>query len=201
MNAKASSQKLKIASVELRRVEQALKSGVPLRRIIPLQPRKVIKKAFWGIIVVLFCWAAASLALWHFWLSSAPIEQTRTVWTAWALILLVLLLWRTAYHILYFVSYFYDVEENNILIRKGIIAKKEITLPFSKITDVYIDQDLLDVVFRLYDLHISSPTEQSGRFAHIDGIDRRGAVQLRALILDRINSEEGEGSNKGSGSK
>jgi hypothetical protein len=44
-------------------------------------------------------------------------------------------------------------------------------------------------------LHISSPTEQSGRFAHVDGIDKRGAVQLRALILERINSDENDGKN------
>ena len=186
---------MKIASVELRRIDQALKTGLPLRRIIPLQPRKVIKKAFWGIIVVITGWSVASFVLWHLWLSTAPIEHTRTVWTAWALALLMLLLWRTAYHILYFVSYFYDVDAKNMLIRKGVIAKKEITLPFSKITDVYIDQDILDVVFGLYDLHISSPTEQSGRFAHVDGIDKRGAVQLRALILERINSDENVGKN------
>ena len=181
--------RLKVAHVELRRVEQALKSGMPLRRIIPLQPRKVIKKSFWGLLVVLFAWTIASFAMWHFWLSTESIEKMRTVWTNWALVLLVLILWRTGYHILYFFSYSYDVDEKNIHIKKGVVAKKEITLPFAKITDVYIDQDILDVIFGLYDVHFSSPTEQSGRFAHIDGIDRRGAVQLRALVLDRINTE------------
>lgn len=189
MTTNAAPRRVKVAHVELRRVEQALKSGMPLRRIIPLQPRKVIKKAFWGLLVVLFAWAIISFGLWHFWLSTAPIEKTRAVWTSWALVLLVLVLWRTGYHILYFFSYFYDVDDKNMHIRKGVVAKKEITLPFSRITDVYIDQDMLDVIFGLYDVHMSSPTEQSGRFAHIDGIDKRGAVQLRALLLDRINTD------------
>lgn len=194
MTANSAAKKLKIANVELRRIDQALKTGLPLRRIIPIQPRKVIKKAFRGLIVVAIGWAATSFALWHWWLSSAPIEHTRTVWTAWALVLLMLVLWRTSYHILYFFSYFYDVDDRNIIIRKGVMAKKEITLPFSKVTDVYIDQDIPDVFFGLYDVHISSPTEQSGRIAHIDGVDKRGAVRLRALILDRINSEDEDSS-------
>ena len=185
----AAPRKLKVAHLELKRVEQALKSGMPLRRIVSLQPRKVLKKAFWGLIIVLFFWTALSFAMWHLWLFDAEIEKTRTVWTAWAFILVMLVLWRTGYHILYFFSYFYDVDDKNIYIRKGIFAKKEITLPFSRITDVYIDQDVMDVLFGLYDVHMSSPTEQSGRFAHIDGVDKRGAVQLRSLLLERINRE------------
>lgn len=182
--------KLKVANVERKRLELALKSGLPLRRIVPLQPLKILKKSFWGVAVVLSIWIVASFVMWEFWLSSAQPAIVSKVWTAWAIILLVLLLWRTGYHILYYLSYFYDVDDKNVQIRKGVFAKKEITLPFSKITDVYVDQDVLDVLFGLYDLHISSPTEASGRFAHIDGIDKRGAVQLRALLLDRINKDE-----------
>jgi uncharacterized membrane protein YdbT with pleckstrin-like domain len=180
----------KISHVDTRRIEQALSSGSTLRQIIPLQTRKIVKKTFWGLCVVVIGWCLASLLLWKFWLENLPIEQTRVVWTSWALFLVVLILWRTAYQILYFITYKYSVDQSNLSITKGVLAKREITLPFSKITDVYIDQDLLDVVFGLYDLHISSPTEQSGRVAHIDGIDRRGAVQLRTLILEKINAND-----------
>ena len=189
MQTAATRRQSKITHVELRRVEQALKSGVPLRRIIPLQPRKVIKKSFWGLLLVVAAWSAATLLMWKFWLNEAALETTRNVWTIWVLVLVFLVLWRTGYHIVYFFSYFYDVDEKNLIIRKGILAKKEVTVPFSKITDVNVDQDILDAMFGLYDLHVSSPTAATGRFAHIDGIDRRGAVQLRALLLDRINTE------------
>ncbi len=190
MNQRSRLRSSKITHVDSRRIEQALASGSTLRQIIPLQPRKIIKKAFWGLLLVVAGWVAASFFLWRFWLVDLNLEQTRTVWTAWSLLLLMLILWRTAYQIMYFFTYHYSIDNRNFTIRKGILAKHEINLPLSKVTDVYIDQDLLDVVFGLYDLHISSPTEQSGRVAHIDGIDKRGAVQLRNLLLERINAAD-----------
>ena len=50
-----------------------------------------------------------------------------------------------------------------------------------------MDQDLFDVLFGLYDVHISTPTEQSGLFAHIDGVDKEGSQELRQFILHRMN--------------
>lgn len=190
MNNPSRLKRSKVTHVDSKRIEQALASGRALHQIIPLQRRKVIKKAFWGLLVVFIVWAVASFCLWEFWLSGMAVEKMRTVWTAWFAILVMLVLWRTAYQIMYFSTYFYNMDDRNMTIRKGVLAKHEITLPLSKVTDVYIDQDLLDVFFGLYDLHISSPTEQSGRVAHIDGVDKRGAVQLRNLILDRINSAD-----------
>ena len=81
------------------------------------------------------------------------------------------------------------MDDNNIIIRIGVFAKKEITLPFEKITDVYVDQDLLDVIFGLYDVHISTPTFQSSQYAHIDGVDKEGSQKLRKMILEKINKE------------
>lgn len=190
MNQRQRLKSSKITHVDTRRIEQALDAGMNLRQIIPLQPRKIIKKTFWGLIVVVTGWVCCSVLLWQFVLPSLNAEETRTVWTSWALVLLMLVLWRSGYQMLYFLTYHYTVDSKNISIRKGVLAKKEITLPFSKVTDVYIDQDLLDVVFGLYDLHISTPTEQSGKVAHIDGIDKRGAVQLRNLLLEKINSAD-----------
>jgi hypothetical protein len=46
------------------------------------------------------------------------------------------------------------------------------------------------VVFGLYDVHMSTPTESSGQFAHIDGVDKAGSQQLRALLLERIHAAE-----------
>jgi membrane protein YdbS with pleckstrin-like domain len=91
------------------------------------------------------------------------------------------------YQYLYWRTYSYDMDHENIYIRKGVAAKRQTILPFSRITDVYLDQDLLDVVLGLYDLHISTPTVESGKFAHIDGLSWYGAARLRRLLLSKIN--------------
>lgn len=166
--------------------------SAPLRKLYPLQARKIIKKCLRGIILVCVMWSIGSFFILQavqkksqlpdagFWSSG------KALWMAWVGLLILLLLWRTGYQIIYFLTYHYDFDKDNFLIRKGVIAQREVNLPFSKITDVYVDQDMLDFVFGLYDVHISTPTVESGQFAHIDGVNKEGATALKELILERI---------------
>lgn len=168
----------------------------PLRVTVPIQRRKIFKSSLRGITAVLLVWSILTAAA----LTYARINgETRSIVEfiltsrlvgAWIALLIVGIGWKLSQPFLYYVSYFYDIDGPNFVIKKGIVAKREVTLPFSRITDVYLDQDVLDVFFGLYDLHISTPTAESGRFAHIDGLDRRGATQLRELILARIQQDD-----------
>src|SRR4029077_2137664 len=62
----------------------------------------------------------------------------------------------------YIKQYYYNVTDKLLIIRKGVFAQQEITVPFERIQDVYVDQDLFDVLFGLYDVHISTATATSG---------------------------------------
>ena len=169
-----------------------IKSGLSLRQTIPLQKRKILKANIRGILSVLAVWTLLTAVV--IWMISAGILKgpenaydLASIWARWIALLGVAIVWKLAYPILYFFTYTYDIEGDNLTISKGVFAKHEITLPFSRITDVYIDRDVLDVVFGLCDLHISTPTAESGRAAHIDGLNTKGAAKLRALILFKIN--------------
>jgi uncharacterized membrane protein YdbT with pleckstrin-like domain len=167
-----------------------------LRVSIPLRKRKILKKLLSSTAGSILPWAVALLLALAFFridatkLPPALATHRQELWTVWLMLATVVLLWGPVYQLLYFIRYFYDIQGNNIVIRKGILAQREITLPFSRITDVYVDQDLLDVLFGLYDVHISTPTQQSGLFAHIDGVNRAGSVRLRQMILDAIGKTE-----------
>ncbi len=91
------------------------------------------------------------------------------------------------YHTMFYRTYFFDIREKSLVVRRGVLCKHELTLPLSRITDVYLDQDFWGRVLNVCDLHVSSPTSTSGRFAHIPGIDRKGAVSLRTVLLGFIN--------------
>lgn len=165
-----------------------------LRSEIPLQKRKILKKTFTSVVKVLIFCALVTAFLYH-WLSedfgkppTAVAENKALISVIWGLIVFGLILSRTLYQILYFITYHYDMDEKNVVIRKGVLTKREITLPFSKITDVYVDQDVADVALGLYDVHISTPTAESGRFAHVDGLNKAGSSKLRKLILDKVNT-------------
>ncbi len=78
-----------------------------------------------------------------------------------------------------------------MVIRKGVITSRETTLPYTKIQDVYMDQDLLDRIFGLWDVHVSTPTVTSGVEAHLDGVNRKNAVALRDAILKQMHGKKG----------
>lgn len=171
-----------------------------LRKVLPLERRKVLKKSIAPSTLRLLFAVPAFLVV--FWVVDIVAQGTGPSAIAMQhkqgqiLIALMFLLggWAFApliYEILYYINYYYDIDDKNLIIRKGVIVKREAVLPFSKITDVYVDQDGLDVVFAIYDVHISTPTVVSGEFAHIDGVGRKNAMLLRDMILERINSEDG----------
>lgn len=173
----------------------------PLREDIPLRYRKIIKKSVGQFVRILVLATIATVAFFFIYDTIAAgkshaaqvlLEREDSVLAFWMLCMGLWVLWAPFYQYLYFLSYYYDMDDKNVVIRKGVLVKKEIILPFSKITDVYVDQDAADVVLALYDVHISTPTVSSGEFAHIDGVDRKGASKLRQLILDRINKEQAQ---------
>lgn len=181
-----------------------------LRTVLPLEKRKVLKKSIAPLTLRLLVAVPAFLVV--FWVVDIVAQgnsaQALAMHQKEGQILFALLLllggWAFSpliYEILYFANYHYDIDDKNLIIRKGVVVKREAVLPFSKITDVYVDQDGLDVAFAIYDVHISTPTAVSGEFAHIDGVGRKNAMILRDMILERINSEDGSGSERPSQEK
>jgi len=92
----------------------------------------------------------------------------------------------------YFAVYFYDLTADYIVIRKGPITPREITIPYERIQDVYMDQDILDRIMGLYDVHLSSATASSGMAAHIDGLEKTAADGLRAQLLETVSRKIGK---------
>lgn len=166
-----------------------------LRKRIPLQTRKILKKGFGSFIRIFFVGGLLSLGVLagldpnEGFLPQRMIDHRDELYFIWFSLLAVMMFWKLVYEYIYFVTYYYDLDESNVVIRKGIISTKEVTLPFARITDVYVDQDLIDVCLGLYDVHISTPTQESGTFAHIDGVNKAGAKELRQIILEHINKK------------
>lgn len=112
-------------------------------------------------------------------------STTLTILVAGFIVSIVLLVF---YEALSFLTYDYLMDSRNVIIKKGVFAKRRMIIPFSKITDVSIQQNLLDMLFGLYDVHISTPTQDSWLYSHICGLDERGALALTRLILEKTNN-------------
>ncbi len=152
----------------------------------PLEKAKKIKRWLeaiirWIILVILlavfqaFVLTTLALPVWSF-----------------AVLLLVLAVWQWVYETKYFDAYYYDVGKDFLAIRKGWITPREIQMPYEKMQDVYMDQDILDRVFGLWDVHVSTATVMSGMEAHMDGVNRPNAEKIRELLLQKILSKRGK---------
>jgi len=94
------------------------------------------------------------------------------------------------YELFYLKYYFYDIVGSTLIIRKGVFSRNEITVAFNRLQDVYVDQDILDRLFGLYDIHVSSATITSGTLSHIDGLPKDHAKVIKELILKKIGKDD-----------
>lgn len=86
----------------------------------------------------------------------------------------------------YIDRYYYSGGEDFLTIKKGVFAPTEIHVQYQKIQDVYVDQDVLDRIMGLYDVHIASATVTSSIEAHIDGVQFDVAEGIKNFLLDKI---------------
>lgn len=148
------------------------------REQFPLSTKKVLKKTILSTVIwSLLLFTMAGVAL----LSNPLITIGILIFLVFIIIAVYF------YQMWYYAVYFYDLTSDYIIIKKGPITPREITIPYERVQDVYVDQDLLDRLFGLYDVHLSSATISSGMEAHIDGVEKPAADGLRAMLLQTVS--------------
>ena len=158
------------------------------REQFPLSTKKVLKKTITGTLV----WMILLLIIWGGLVAVSSSGTDTGGWLGIATLgifglMFFILLVVYLYQRWYYAVYFYDLTSDYIVIKKGPITPREITIPYERVQDVYVDQDLLDRIFGLYDVHLSSATISSGMEAHIDGVEKPAADGLRATLLQTVN--------------
>ena len=151
----------------------------------PLEKRKIIKKTvkviFYAYILFFIFRLFANIFLRN--LYQTPLMILDIFFALLPIIILV-------YEIEYYKKYFYDIREDFLVIKKGVITPTETILPYDKFQDVYVDQDVFDRLFKLYDVHVSTATFMSGIQAHIDGVNKENGQLFREMILKNIKSRQ-----------
>lgn len=169
------------------------------REQFPLSAKKILKKTLtssigWIIFFVFILLMSMAFVL-PFTIplsksTSSNIYSYYIMFIFVALGLLGLLIFLTyLYQKWYFDVYFYDLTADYIIIKKGPITPREITIPYERVQDVYVDQDIFDRMFGLFDVHLSSATISSGMEAHIDGVEKQAAEGLRGLLLKTVSEK------------
>ncbi len=162
--------------------------------ILRLSRWKIIKKSLAANVVILILlillWAAYPLSPATYSQAISPFLTTDTTIVMLMLSALVLIVLgiNLLYQYLYFKTYYYNLKSDIIVIRKGVFRPNEIAIPYNRIQDVFVDRDLFDLIFGLYDVHISSATVISGLEAHIDGVANANALKIKDMILDNMKA-------------
>lgn len=174
-----------------------VKYMVSLREKYPLEKIKPLKKTisslllYFFVIVFISIFSIVYLAKYN---EAATGTLSLSSWI-WSLLWIPIALFIVAtclkyiYEIYYLKNYFYDLVGKNLIIRKGVFSRNEITLPMNRLQDVYVDQDILDRIFRLYDVHVSSATMISAYLSHIDGLNKPSSEAIKSLILSGIHKK------------
>ena len=136
------------------------------REQFPLSSKKILKKT----VLSMIGWFIFSVIAFPFINYYLPLTQFLTISSFGFIAGFILLTIITyIYQIQYYQTYFYDLTADLVTIRKGVFTSREITLPYNRIQDVYVDQDIFDRLFGLYDVHLSTATISSCIEAHVDG--------------------------------
>lgn len=119
------------------------------------------------------------------------INNVLAVIVVFVILNILLTIFNIFYQRWYYETYFYDLTDDHIIIRKGVWMPNEITIPYERVQDIYVDQDFLDRIFGLYDVHLSSATFSSGMSAHIDGLEKIAADGLKQELLTKVRERIG----------
>ena len=167
-----------------------------LQQQFPLSPRKYWKKMIqsvlgWYILALIgFVICIVIMFITSSTINSLGREILWGIILVGLVFLFIITLLYSLYIKAYIRRYYYAGEDHFITIKKGVFTPAEIHVQWQKIQDVYVDQDLLDRMMGLYDVHIASATAASGIEAHIDGVGQAAAEGLKKFLLDKVSAEK-----------
>ncbi|MCX6736591.1 MAG: PH domain-containing protein [Candidatus Parcubacteria bacterium] len=90
------------------------------------------------------------------------------------------------YQYFYYKLYYYKFEEEQAEIKKGVISQAKGVVRYERLQNIYVDQDFLDRLFGLYDVHFETAGELSNIYSHVDGLNKSNADKLLAFLTTKL---------------
>ncbi len=160
---------------------------------LPLDRKKIIKKTLekfpiflmsliFGGTMIVFGFLLPELKLW--WLT--------TIGIILSIISIISIYIVYIYQVFYYKLYFYNFEDDVAQIKKGVISRSTGFVRYERIQNIYIDQDIWDRIFGLFDIHYETAGETSGIYSHVDGLNKENAEKL----VEFLNSKLYEGNKR-----
>jgi putative membrane protein len=153
---------------------------------LPLSYLKVVKKTLaqvWPMLIwILIIGVAVVLPI----LASAEIPDFSFSMLTLLFFMVVIFAVIFGYQHLYYKTYKYIFNEEDAEIGKGVITRATGHVVYGKLQNIYIDQDLLDRIMGLYDVHYETAGERSTFYSHVDGLNKENADKLVTFLKGRV---------------
>jgi putative membrane protein len=149
----------------------------------------LIFAVFWPLIVLFISAISGSLSLsYSFTVSNSPFFAFFIILI---LYLLVLRLWAR----LTYKNYFYELTNKSFRKEKGVIAKKYVDIPYSRIQNIDIHRSLLARILGLSDIYIQTAGISGQIVAEgtLPALDPEEALRLRDELISRIDNKKDQG--------
>ena len=83
----------------------------------------------------------------------------------------------------------YETDGFRLVIRRGVLFRKAVSLPLLPITEIYIERDFLDLLFALYDLNVATPVTGAKAYGLFQGLNRKNAQGLQHFLSKQLNRQ------------
>lgn len=93
------------------------------------------------------------------------------------------------YEYLYYKSYYYSFKNEGGEIKKGVFSKSTGHVRYERLQNIYVDQDFLDRIFGLYDVHYETAGETSGFYSHVDGLNKENSEKLISFLNKKTTQD------------
>ncbi len=98
---------------------------------------------------------------------------------------IILIILRLLYLILFFSTITYAIKGDELYIVRGILFKKPVGVPITKINAIHIQRSVPEILFRLATLVIVVPGDIPTSLLSISGFSRANAEKLKAFIFTK----------------
>ncbi len=161
-------------------VYRNLREAFPLEKAVPL--KRTTKFAVYAFLLVI-----AAMVFAPFFLSPFPnyVNLLPYGFAAFAALILIKFVYERAY----FKNFAYATTDGVLKVTKGVFGRTTAYAPYSRVQNVFVDQDIFDNAFDLVDVHLSTVGASSAAEMHVDGLNRDNAAKIKDELLSLVNKK------------
>ncbi len=157
---------------------------------LPLDRKKIIKKTLERFpVFLLFLILGGIMVAVDFLLPEFKLWWLTTIGIILPIISIICVY---IYQVYYYKLYFYNFEDVSAQIRKGVISRSTGHVRYERIQNIYIDQDILDRIFGLFDVHYETAGETSGIYSHVDGLNKENSEKLVEFLNSKLYGQNNQ---------